>query len=114
MVNRVVEDHVLDQAYAALADPTRRALLLALRRGPARITDLAEPLPISFSAVARHVAVLEDASLIRREVRGREHWLSVDTEGLRAAQNWIDEQSRFWAARADRLAARLEARSDRA
>lgn len=114
MVNRVVEDHLLDQAYAALADPTRRALLIALRRGPARITDLAEPLPMSFSAVARHVAVLEDASLITRDVRGREHWLSVDTDGLLAAQNWIEDQSRFWAARADRLAARLDARRGKA
>lgn len=114
MVNTMVEDKVLDRAYGALADPTRRALLVALRRGPARITDLAEPLPISFAAVSRHLGVLEDAGLIRREVRGREHWLSVDFGGLRAAQRWIDDQSRFWSARADRLASRLEARKRRA
>lgn len=106
----VVEDLSLDRAYGALADPTRRSLLVALRDGPARITDLATPLPISFAAVARHVAVLESAGLVSREVRGREHWLSVRSEGLLAAQEWIAEQAEFWSDRADALAARLAAR----
>ena len=57
----MVEDPVLDAAYAALANPTRRALLVALRHGEARITDLAAELPMTFAGVARHVAVLEDA-----------------------------------------------------
>jgi DNA-binding transcriptional ArsR family regulator len=105
----MVEDQaVLDRAYAALADPTRRSLLVTLRAGDARITDLAAPLPMSFAAVSRHVGVLEDAGLVRREVRGREHWLSVRPEGLRRAERWIHEQSAFWAKRADALAARLE------
>jgi DNA-binding transcriptional ArsR family regulator len=105
----VVEDcDVLDRAYAALADPTRRALLIALRAGEARITDLAAPLPMSFAAVSRHVGVLEQAGLVSRRVRGREHWLSVDSDGLRAAEAWIAEQTAFWSARADLLAARLE------
>ena len=67
----MVEDHVLDRTYAALADPTRRALLVALRAGDARITDLARPIPMSFAGVSRHVAVLESAGLIHRQVRGR-------------------------------------------
>jgi predicted ArsR family transcriptional regulator len=71
MVNRVVEDQVLDRAYAALADPTRRALLVALRVGDARISDLAGPLPMSFAGVSRHVGVLEAAGLVRREVSHR-------------------------------------------
>lgn len=99
---------VLDRTYAALADPTRRALLLALREGEARITDLAEPFPMTFAGVSRQVKVLEAAGLIRREIRGREHWLSVRPEGLAAAQHWIEEQTAFWSARADALAARLE------
>jgi DNA-binding transcriptional ArsR family regulator len=103
----VVEDHVLDRTYAALADPTRRGLLVALRDGDARITDLAEPLAISFAAVSRHLAVLESAGLLRREVRGREHWLSVEPAGLRAAQTWIGEQTAFWNGRADALESRL-------
>ncbi len=100
----------LDRAYAALADPTRRALLVALRDGDARISDLAAPLPMSFAGVSRHVGVLEGAGLVRREVRGREHWLSVRPDGLRRAEDWISEQSAFWAERADALADRIERR----
>jgi DNA-binding transcriptional ArsR family regulator len=106
-VNKVVEDQRLDRTYAALADTTRRALLVALRNGDARITDLAEPLPMTFAGVSRHVAVLEAAGLISREVRGREHWLSLRADGLRAAERWIGEQTEFWSKRADALAARL-------
>jgi DNA-binding transcriptional ArsR family regulator len=108
MVNRLVEDRVLDRTYAALADPTRRALLIALQDGPARITDLAHPFPMSFAGVSRHVGVLEAAGLIQREIRGREHWLSVAPDGLRQAERWISAQSSFWSARADALAARLQ------
>jgi DNA-binding transcriptional ArsR family regulator len=103
----MVEDQVLDRTYAALADPTRRALLVALRNGDARISDLARPFPMSFAGVSRHVGVLEAAGLIRREVRGREHWLSVQPDGLRLAETWIGEQTAFWSSRADALAARL-------
>jgi DNA-binding transcriptional ArsR family regulator len=110
MVNTMIEDQSLDRTYAALSDSTRRGLLVALRDGPARITDLAAPLPISFAAVARHVSVLESAGLIEREVRGREHWLSVRSTGLRPAEEWITDQISFWSARADALAARLERR----
>ncbi|MHA0285274.1 ArsR/SmtB family transcription factor [Mycobacterium sp. C3-094] len=105
----MVED-LLDRAYAALADPTRRQLLEALRHGDARITDLAAPLPMSFAGVSRHVAVLESAGLVRREIRGREHWLSLDPDGLSPARQWIDEQAEFWSARADALSERLRAK----
>jgi DNA-binding transcriptional ArsR family regulator len=112
MVNQVVEDSAaLDRAYAALADPTRRALLITLRQGDARITDLAAPLPMSFAAVARHVGVLESAGLVSRRVRGREHWLSVRTEGLHRAEQWIHDQTEFWTQGAGALARRLERRA---
>ncbi|HXP18294.1 MAG TPA: metalloregulator ArsR/SmtB family transcription factor [Streptosporangiaceae bacterium] len=103
----MVEDQVLDRTYAALADPTRRALLVALRAGDARITDLAAPLPMTFAGVSRHVGVLESAGLVQRAVRGREHWLSIRPEGLSAAEGWLAEQTAFWSRRADALAARL-------
>ena len=106
----MIEDSLLDRTYGALADATRRGMLVTLRDGPARITDLAAPLPISFAAVARHVAVLEAAGLIEREVRGRDHWLTVHSAGLRPAEEWIAEQVSFWSLRADALAARLERR----
>jgi DNA-binding transcriptional ArsR family regulator len=113
-LNKVLEDQVLDRTYAALADPTRRALLVALRAGEARITDLAAPLPMTFAGVSRHIGVLESAGLVQRAVRGREHWLSIRPDGFRAAEEWIGEQSTFWSRRADALAARLARRQDAA
>lgn len=104
----MVEDSVLDRTYAALADPTRRALLVALRAGEARITDLAAPLPMTFAGVSRHVGVLEAAGLVKREIRGREHWLSIQPQALTLAERWLGEQTSFWARRADALASRLE------
>ena len=103
----MLEDQVLDRTYAALADPTRRALLMALRTGDARITDLAAPLPMTFAGVSRHIGVLESAGLVRRAVRGREHWVSLRPEGLSAADEWIREQTAFWSRRVDALADRL-------
>ena len=109
MVNETVADfEILDRTYGALSDHTRRSLLITLRAGDARISDLAAPLPMSFAAVSRHIGVLEGAGLIRREIHGREHWLSVRPEGLQEAEGWIREQSAFWAKRADALAARLQ------
>jgi len=114
IVNVVVEHSILDRQYAALADPTRRSLIVALRSGDARITDLAAPLPMTFAGVSRHVAVLEAAGLVHREVRGREHWLSLRPEGLQSAESWIAEQTAEWSRRADALARRLERIKSRA
>jgi len=111
IVNQMVEHSQLDLAYGALADASRRGMLVSLRDGSARITDLAAPLPISFAAAARHVGVLEAAGLIEREVRGRDHWLTVRAAGLRPAEEWIAAQVSFWSLRADALAARLERRN---
>jgi DNA-binding transcriptional ArsR family regulator len=97
----------LDRVYRALSDPTRRRLLAALGKGEARISDLAAPIPLTFAAVARHVALLEHAGLISRDIRGREHWLSVRPAGLRDAESWIAEQTAQWNARADALAEHL-------
>jgi DNA-binding transcriptional ArsR family regulator len=108
MFNRMVEDTtVLDRTYRALGDATRRRLLVTLGAGEARITDLAAPLPMSFAAVARHVAVLERAGLIERRVRGREHWLSIRAGALTDAERWIGQQTAFWGLRADALAEHL-------
>jgi len=62
---------------------------------------------MTFAGVSRHIGVLESAGLVRRAVRGREHWLSIRPEGLSAAGDWITEQTAFWSHRADALAARL-------
>lgn len=93
----------LTHTYAALADPSRRAILARLRNGRARVTEIAEPFEISLNAVSKHIRVLERAGLVRREVVGREHFLSVDVEPLVEASRWIDEQRVFWERNLDAL-----------
>lgn len=106
MVER--QSSVLDLTYAALADPTRREILHRLRHAEARVTDIARPLPMSLAAVSKHIGVLERAGLVRREVRGRDHYLSAAPERLTEAERWIAEYTGFWEQRADALVAHLE------
>ena len=107
--NRMVEysDTELDRTLAALADPTRRAIVARLTAGDAKVGEVAEPFEMSLNAVSKHLKVLEGAGLVRREVRGREHWLSFDGEPLTAASDWIDHYRVFWEGRLDALAAFL-------
>jgi DNA-binding transcriptional ArsR family regulator len=98
----------LDATYGALSDPTRRAILERLRRGPARVTEVAAEFPLSLPAVSKHVRVLEAAGLVRREVRGREHILSLDAGPLLEASFWVDHYRSFWDARAAALAAHFD------
>lgn len=89
----------------AIADPTRRAILDRLTRGPARVTDVAEPFAMSLAAVSKHVQTLERAGLVRRTRRGREHILTVDARPLRQVVRWTSRYERFWNERLDRLEA---------
>ncbi len=93
----------LDRTLSALADGTRRAILLRLRDGDARVTDIAAPFRMSLNAVSKHVRVLERAGLVRRAVRGREHWLAFDGAPLDDAGDWIQAMRRFWDERLDAL-----------
>ena len=68
---------------------------------------------MTFAGVSRHIAVLEAAGLVRREIRGREHWVSVQPAVLGQAERWLAEQTEFWSQRADALAARLERKKHR-
>jgi DNA-binding transcriptional ArsR family regulator len=97
----------LNRVYAALADPTRRAILTHLLQQDARVTELAEPFAMSLNAVSKHVRVLEEAGLVRREVRGRDHYLSLDAAPLQEASAWLDTYRQFWTKRLDRLEAFL-------
>ena len=103
--NQMVEykEQILDHTYAALADPTRRAILIRLLQQEARVSELAEPFAMSLNAVSKHLQVLERAGLIRREVRGREHYLSAAPEPLQHAADWLNTYRQFWAQRLDRL-----------
>ena len=89
----------------AVADPTRRAILNRLTRGPARVTDIAAPFDMSLAAVSKHVRRLEDAGLVRRVRRGREHTLTLDARPLRRVAQWTSRYERFWTGRLDRLEA---------
>jgi len=92
---------------AAISDPTRRAILDRLTRGPARVTDVAEPFEMSLAAVSKHVRMLERAGLARRARRGREHTLTLDARPLRQVVRWTSRYERFWNERLDRLEAFL-------
>jgi DNA-binding transcriptional ArsR family regulator len=100
----MVDGSVLDGVYRALADSSRRAIVERLaQQGEARVTDLAAQFPMSLNAVSKHVKVLERAGLVRRQVRGREHWLSLEPEPLERAWSWIGLYRRFWESRLDSL-----------
>ena len=89
--------------WSALSDPTRRAIVEKLSRGPTRVTDLAAPFDMSLNAVSKHVKVLEAARLVRRTRQGREHTLELDPAPLRDVVRWALEIERFWSDRLDRL-----------
>lgn len=99
----------LDEVMLGLADPTRREILRRLANGEARVTDLARPFPISLNSVSKHIRLLERAGLVHRRKKGREHYLSFNTEPLAAASHWIAEQQALWTARLDALEALLRA-----
>jgi DNA-binding transcriptional ArsR family regulator len=86
----------LDRVYAAIADPTRRAMLAALARGELTVGGLADRFPLSLNGVSKHVKVLERAGLVARRVEGREHWLRFEPRPLRVAADWLETYRAFW------------------
>jgi DNA-binding transcriptional ArsR family regulator len=93
----------LNAVIVAISDPTRRAIVGRLARGPARISDVAAPFSMSLTGVCKHVRVLERAGLVRRTHRGRENTLELTAEPLREVARWVSQYERFWNARLDRL-----------
>ena len=88
---------MLNATLAALADPTRRAILSRLAAGEARVTDVAKPFAISLNSVSKHVRMLERAKLVQRRVEGREHFLALTPAPLDEAAEWIAAQKQLWA-----------------
>jgi DNA-binding transcriptional ArsR family regulator len=95
-------DH-LSTTFAALADPTRRAILAKLAVGESSVNDLAEPFDISLPAISRHLKVLEDAGLITRWREAQWRPCRLNPEKLRAVDAWLDDYRRFWEESFDRL-----------
>jgi DNA-binding transcriptional ArsR family regulator len=100
--------HSLDATFAALADPTRRRILERLCQGQRRVTHLAAPFSMSLPAVSKHLRVLEDAGLLKRQRHGREHRIELAAAPLKDAIRWIEQYRKFWEGSLDALANYLE------
>ena len=94
---------MLDPVFQALADPTRRAIVDRLSRGPASVSSLAVPLPMSLPAVMQHLQVLEKSGLIRSEKIGRVRTCRIEPVAMQTAEQWIAERRATWERRFDRL-----------
>jgi DNA-binding transcriptional ArsR family regulator len=103
----------LDHVMVAISDPTRRAIISRLARGPARISDVARPFSMSLTGVCKHVRVLERAGLVRRTRQGRENTLELSAEPLHDVARWVSSYERFWNARLDRLEAFFTAKQEK-
>ena len=103
--NLMVELHApqLDSVFHALGDATRRRMLRDLASGERTVGQLAEPFAISLAAASKHIKALENAGLIRREVRGRTHLCRLDPGPLATAHEWLSFYERFWTERLDAL-----------
>ena len=93
----------LNRAFQALADPVRRGMLARLSRGPASVSQLAEPFSISLPAVLQHLKALEESGLVRSEKKGRVRTVRLEPETLSAAESWIAERRSEWEAKLDRF-----------
>ena len=100
----------LDDAFGALANPVRRGIVERLARGPATVAVATGGLGVSKPAISRHLRVLEDAGLVRREVRGRTHRLSLADGTLADALAWLTRQEAMWQRKFDVIDAYLEER----
>jgi len=93
----------LDRTFHALANPTRRAILAQLAQKRATVLEIAAQFDMSLNGVSKHLKVLEEAGLIRREINGRTHYCSLEAEPLRQAGEWISYYRQYWENRLDRL-----------
>ena len=103
--NHMVENDSpqLDTVFRALGDATRRGMLASLSLGEKSIGELAEPFAMSFAGASKHVKVLEEAGLVRRDVRGRTHVCRLEPGPLASADQWLRHYERFWTGRLDAL-----------
>jgi DNA-binding transcriptional ArsR family regulator len=93
----------LDRLFHALADPARRAMVERLSRGPAPVSELARPLPMSLPAAMQHLGVLEAAGLVRSEKVGRVRRCAIEPRALNQVEQWINARRIEWEGRLDRL-----------
>jgi DNA-binding transcriptional ArsR family regulator len=103
----------LSTTFAALADPTRRAILARLASGEASVTELAQPFDMSLPAVSKHLKVLENAGLIARSREAQWRPCTLEAAPMREASEWLERYAKFWSDSLDRLAAFVESEPDK-
>lgn len=104
----------LDGLFQALADPTRRVMVQRLTRGPASVSELAEPLKMSLPAVLQHLQLLEASGLVSSAKEGRVRTCRIEPKALQTAEKWIASQRETWERRLDRLESFLAEQDERA
>jgi DNA-binding transcriptional ArsR family regulator len=104
----------LDLMFQALADPTRRAMIDRLSRGPASVSELAKPFDMSLPAVVQHLQALEASGLVSSQKVGRVRTCQIEPEALSRAEHWLNERRTLWVQRLDRLGDYLAATEDEA
>ena len=102
----------LDRLFHALADPARRAMVERLSRGPAPVSELARPLPMSLPSAMQHLGVLEAAGLVRSEKVGRVRTCAIAPERMQLAEQWLNERRALWERRLDALGDYLDQTDD--
>ena len=103
----MLQQQSLDLAFQALSDPSRRAMVERLSFGPASVSELAKPLPMTLSAVVQHLKVLEEAGLVKSQKVGRVRTCSLEMGAIAQLEAWVNERRRFWEQQYDQLEAYL-------
>jgi DNA-binding transcriptional ArsR family regulator len=98
----------LDKAFAALADPTRRAIVSRLCKGPTSVSELSAPFPMALPSLLKHVRILEECGLVTSEKIGRVRTCTIEPHALQATQAWIHQHLAAWEKRLDRMEAHIE------
>lgn len=113
LINTVRSMSRLDSTFSALADPTRRAIIARLAMGSATVNELAEPFEISLPAISRHLRVLENAGLIRREIEAQKRRCHLQPHVLKDASEWLEQTRAFWLEHLDALESFLDENAKR-
>jgi DNA-binding transcriptional ArsR family regulator len=103
----------LDKTFAALADPARRAMVERLAAGPASVSELASPLPMSLAGVLQHLKVLEESGLVTSQKLGRVRTCRIDPRHLSQVEQWVADRRAMWEQRLDRLGQFLDEDGDK-
>jgi DNA-binding transcriptional ArsR family regulator len=108
----MLQQSSLDRVFQALADPTRRAMVEKLGRGPSTVSALAEPFDVSLSAIGQHLRLLEDSGIVRSAKAGRVRTVELVPDGLTSAERWFTRHRERWEKRLDRLGELLDEDDD--